>query len=53
MRSIIQALRTFHDHLHITHKTMDHAQRLRNGYPSLIPGQSIQSLEYCLYLGFS
>src|SRR6266849_6724219 len=33
---IEQALRTVHDFLHITHKTMDNTQRLCNGYPSLI-----------------
>ena len=31
---------------------MNHTQRLRNGYPSLLLGQSIQSLEYSLYLAF-
>jgi hypothetical protein len=51
--TMIQALRTFHDYFHITHKTMNDTQRLRNGYPSLLLGQSIQSLEYFLYLGFS
>ena len=46
----MQLLRTFHNYLHITHKTMDHIQRLCNTHPNLILGQSIQSLEYDLYL---
>ena len=33
---IEQALRTFHDFLHITNKTIDHTQRLCNGYSSLV-----------------
>jgi hypothetical protein len=33
---IEQTLRTFHDFLHIAHKTMDDTQRLCDGYPSLI-----------------
>jgi hypothetical protein len=49
---IEQGLRTFHDFLHITHKTMDHTQRLCNRYPSLVLCQSIQSLEHHLYLAF-
>ena len=36
--SIEQTLRTLHDFLHITHKTMDHTQRLCNSYPSLVLG---------------
>jgi hypothetical protein len=36
IRLIVQVLRTFHNLLHITHKTMHHTQRLCNGYPSLI-----------------
>ncbi len=38
MGIIIQALRTFHDCLHIAHKTMHHTQRLCNAYPSFILG---------------
>ena len=50
LTTIMQAWRTFHNHLHVTHKTMDHAQRLNNSHPSLILSQSIQSLERSLYL---
>jgi hypothetical protein len=50
LKAIMQALRTFHNHLHITHKTMDHTQRLSNSHPSLILGQSIQSLNSGFYL---
>ena len=46
----MQLLRTFHDYLHIPHKTMDHTQGLSNSRPSLVLSQSIQSLEYGLYL---
>jgi hypothetical protein len=44
------ALRTFHDYLNIAHKTMDDTQGLRHSHPSLVLGQSIQSLENGLYL---
>ena len=50
LKTIMQALRTFHNHLHITHKTMDHTQRLSNSHPSFILGQSIQSLDGGFYL---
>jgi hypothetical protein len=50
LKIIMQALRTFHDYLHITHKTMNHTQRLSNTHPSLILGQSIQSLDSGFYL---
>ena len=50
LQIIAQRFRTFHDYLDITDKTVDHTQGLCNGHPSLILGQSIQSLEYCLYL---
>jgi hypothetical protein len=46
----MQVLRTFHNSLHITHKTVDHTQGLHNSHPSLVLGQSIQFLEYGLYL---
>ena len=36
MKTIMQLLRTFHDYLHVSHKTMDHTQRLSNSYSSLI-----------------
>jgi hypothetical protein len=49
-KTIMQALRTFHDYLHITQKTMDHTQRLSNSHPSLILRQSIQSLDSGFYL---
>jgi hypothetical protein len=42
--AIMQAWRTFHNYLHITNETMDHAQGLRDSHPSLILSQSIQSL---------
>ena len=50
LKAIMQGLRTFHNHLHITHKTMDHTQRLSNSHPSFILGQSIQSLDGGFYL---
>ena len=50
LKTIMQALRTFHNHLHITHKTVDHAQRLSNSHPSFILCQSIQSLHSGFYL---
>jgi hypothetical protein len=50
LKSIMKALRTFHNYLHITHKTVDHTQRLSNSHPSLILGQSIQSLDSGFYL---
>ncbi len=50
LKTIMQPLRTFHNYLHITHKTMDHAQRLSNSHPSLLLGQSIQSLNGGFYL---
>jgi hypothetical protein len=50
LKVIVQALRTFHNYFHITHKTVDHAQRLSNSHPSLILGQSIQSLHSGFYL---
>ena len=43
-------LHTFHDYLHITHKAIDHTQRLRNSHSGLVLGQSIQFMEYSLYL---
>jgi hypothetical protein len=50
LQAITQAFRTFHNYLHITHKTVHDTQGLCNGHPSLVLGQSIQSLEYGLYL---
>ena len=47
------AFRTFHNYLHITDKTVDDAQGLCNSHPSLVLGQSIQSLKYGLYLAVS
>jgi hypothetical protein len=46
----MQAFRTFHNHLHITHKTVDHTQCLYSSHPCLVLTQSVQSLEYGLYL---
>jgi hypothetical protein len=46
----MQAFRTFHNYLHITHETMDHTQGLCDSHASLVLGQSIQSLEYRLDL---
>ena len=46
----MKLLRTFHNYLHITHKAIDHTQRLRNSHSSLVLGQSIQFMEYSLYL---
>jgi hypothetical protein len=46
----MQAFRTFHNYLYVTHETIDYTQGLRNGHPSLILGQAIQSLKYGLYL---
>jgi hypothetical protein len=50
---MMQLLRTFHNYLHVTDKTMDYTQGLCDGHPSLVLGQSIQSLEYSLYLALS
>jgi hypothetical protein len=49
-KTIMHALRTFHNYFHITHKTMDHTQRLSNSHPSFILCQSIQSLDSGFYL---
>ena len=46
----MQESRTFHDCLHATHETVDHRQGLCNSHSSLVLGQSVQSLEYGLYL---
>lgn len=46
-------LRTFHDHLHIVYKAMYNTERLCDGYPGLILGQSIQPLKYSLNLALS
>ena len=46
----MQGFRTFHNYFYITHKAMDHTQGLHNRHPSLVLGQSIQSLKYGLYL---
>jgi hypothetical protein len=43
-------LLTFHYYFDIAHKTVDDTQCLCNSHPSLILGQSIQSLEDRLYL---
>jgi hypothetical protein len=43
-------LRTFHNRLYTTHKAVDYTQGLCDSYPSLVLGQSIQSLEDGLYL---
>ena len=37
---------TVHDHRHILDKTVNNLERLRRGDPSLILGESIQSLDY-------
>jgi hypothetical protein len=44
---------TFHNYFHITDQTVDDAQGLCNSHPSLVLGQSIQSLKYGLYLAVS
>ena len=44
------AFRTFHNYLHITYKAVDDTQGLCNSHPSLVLGQSIQSLQNRLYL---
>ena len=49
----MQGFRTFHNYPYITHKAMDNTQGLRNRHPSLVLGQSIQSLKYGLYLALS
>ncbi len=46
----MQALRTFHGHFQITHKSMDHTQGLCDSHQSFSLGQSIQSLDNGLYL---
>ena len=48
----MQSLPTFHNYPHITHKAMDHTQRLCNSHPSLLLGQSIQSHQHGLDLTF-
>ena len=45
LRATMKPLRTFHNHLHISHKTMNDTQGLRHGHPRLVLGQSVQSLE--------
>ena len=47
---IMQVWRTFDNRLHVSNETMDDTQSLYNGHPGLVLGQSIQSLENCLYL---
>ena len=37
----MQTLRTFHNYLHVTYKTMDNTQGLCDSHPGLILGQSI------------
>ena len=41
---------TFDNCLHVSDETMYDTQCLCNSHPSLVLGQSIQSLENCLYL---
>ena len=43
-------LLTIHYHLHILDKTVNDLEGLCCGYPSLILGESIQSLEHRLYV---
>ena len=50
LKKIMQALQTFHNDLNIADKTMDHTQGLRNGDPSFVLRQPIQSLKNSLYL---
>ena len=49
-QAIIELLRTFHDHLHMSHQAMYHTQGLCSSHPRLVLGQSIQSVENCLNL---
>jgi hypothetical protein len=43
-------LLTVHHHPHILDKTINDFEGLRRSYPSLILGEPIQPLEYCLDL---
>jgi hypothetical protein len=49
-RTIVQVWRTFDNCIHVSNETMDDTRGLCSGHPSLLLGQSIQSLENCLYL---
>jgi hypothetical protein len=53
VRTIVQALRTFHYCLHIPHKAMDHTQERYDSHLSLVLGQSIQSPQHGDYLTLS
>jgi hypothetical protein len=46
-------LLTVHHHPHILDKTINNFEGLRSSYPSLILGEPIQPLEYCLDLVLS
>ena len=46
----MEAVPTFYNHPHITHKATDNAQRLSDSHPSLLLGQSIQSHQHGLNL---
>jgi hypothetical protein len=46
-------LLTVHHHRHILDKAINDFEGLRGSYPSLILGESIQPLEYCLDLVLS
>jgi hypothetical protein len=48
-----EGLRTFHHYFRIIHKTVNHAQSLRDSDPSLVLSQSIQSLKHSLNLALS
>jgi hypothetical protein len=50
LRTIMQALRTFHYCPHISHKAMDHTQERYDSHPSLVLGQSTQRPENGLYV---
>jgi hypothetical protein len=45
LQAIMQAIRTFHNHLHITHKTVDNTQCLCDSQSGLILGQAVQLLQ--------
>ena len=44
------SFRTFHNYLGANHKTMDHTQGQFDSHLNLSPGQSIQLLDYGVYL---
>ena len=44
---------TVHDHLHIVQKTVNDGEGLGHGHAGLFLGESVQPLQYRLYLAIS